>query len=108
MSIYGLLVARTGLAGPKEAGSARRLLLHDHHVSKASGEGRNLTRHWITSFALVEHEAKMGQFAPECKSLLQLRFPPVAEPAKTSVQSARQGSLATATPPRGTAASVSA
>lgn len=72
MSIYGLsLGPDRGLlrAGPKEAVSGRGLPRRNHHNSKAFHECRNLIRHWITSFTLVEENQNMGQFAASCKGL---------------------------------------
>jgi len=53
--------------GPKEAVSGRGLPRQNHHNSKAFHECRNLIRHWITSFTLVEETQNMGQFAASRK-----------------------------------------
>jgi len=72
MSICGLLAGPgpAGVVQPARKGGGvleRGLPRFDHHHSKASNECRKLTRHWITSFALVEHDGKMGRFAGKCK-----------------------------------------
>jgi hypothetical protein len=76
MSIYGLVGPNRGLlrTGSKEAVSGRGLPRQNHHNSKASHENRNLIRHWITSFTLVEENQNMGQFAASRKRPLSARI----------------------------------